>query len=351
MTTPLPPLGVAIVTFNAADVILDCLESLLAATGADLRIVVVDNASADDTVATIRAWAAGKTPYSAPGDIPFPLPPAAKPVSLDGSGRITLVEAGVNAGFAAGVNIGLTHLAAMEGVDHFWVLNPDSVTPPHTPAAYAACVAANPGYGLMGGRTCYLDPPERIQMDGGTVNRWTGVTGNLNLGATDADTPCPTPDRFDFITGANVIASRRFYEDVGPMPEDYFLYYEEVDWAARGAHLPRVFCKTARVYHRTGTAIGSPTLDRIASPFSMYFKYRGRMRFVARTNPVALPVAWAYAMAKAAQITLKGARAEAWALIAGASGMKPPRAVAERLSPEAAAIAFGRSQNRPNDSR
>ena len=351
MSDPLPCLGVVVVTFNASDVILDCLESLLAARDVDLRVVVVDNASSDDTVATLRAWASGQQPYTAPDDIPFPLPAAPKPVSLDGSEMITLVEAGVNGGFAAGVNIGLSHLAAMEGVDHFWVLNPDSVAASHTPAAYAACAAAHPGYGLMGGRTCYLDPPERIQMDGGTVNRWTGVTGNLNLGATDAQTPCPTADQFDFITGANVIASRRFYEEIGPMPEDYFLYYEEVDWAARGAHLPRVFCDATRVYHRTGTAIGSPTLDRIASPFSMYFKYRGRMRFVARTNPVALPVTWAYAMAKAAQITLKGARAEARALVAGACGLKPPRAVADRLSPEAAAIAFGRSQNRPNVER
>lgn len=351
MTAPLPRLGVAIVTFNAADVILDCLESLLAAQGVDLRIVVVDNASSDDTLAAIRAWASGDRPYSAPDDIPFPLPPAPKPVSLDGSDRITLVEAGVNAGFAAGVNIGLSRLAAMEDVDHFWVLNPDSVAAPDAPAAYAACAAANPGYGLMGGRTCYLDPPERIQMDGGTVNRWTGVTGNLNLGASDAQTPCPSVDQFDFITGANVIASRRFYEDVGPMPEDYFLYYEEVDWAFRGAHLPRVYCDRVRVYHRTGTAIGSPTLDRIASPFSMYFKYRGRMRFMARINPVAIPVAWAYAMAKAAQITLKGARAEAWALITGASGLAPPRAVADRLSPEARSIAFAKPQNRPNTAR
>ena len=42
-----PIIGVVIVSFNSGDVILDCLESLLAVTDTDLRILVVDNASTE----------------------------------------------------------------------------------------------------------------------------------------------------------------------------------------------------------------------------------------------------------------------------------------------------------------
>jgi GT2 family glycosyltransferase len=52
-----PVIGVVIVVYNSADVILDCLESLFSQEGLDLRVVVVDNASPDDSVDRIRAWA------------------------------------------------------------------------------------------------------------------------------------------------------------------------------------------------------------------------------------------------------------------------------------------------------
>ena len=143
--------------------------------------------------------------------------------------------------------------------------------------------------------SCYAEPPHRIQIDGGTVNRWTGVTSNINLGAEAAQAPLPKGEDMDFVTGANLVASRRFYETVGPMREDYFLYYEEADWALRRGSLPIVFADGFVVYHHAGTSIGSPTLERLASPFSFFFKYRSRMMFVRRFHPIALPVAVAYA--------------------------------------------------------
>ena len=110
-----PRLGVALCTFNSADVILDCLESLLASTGVALSIVIADNASSDGTVDLIQNWAAGRLTYKLVEDCPFLLKPVERsfPLSLDGSPligishQIRLVETGVNGGFAAGVNLGL----------------------------------------------------------------------------------------------------------------------------------------------------------------------------------------------------------------------------------------------------
>lgn len=346
--THIPTLGVVIVSFNSADVILDCLESLLAAKGVALHVVVVDNASTDGTPEAIEAWAAGHAPYGAPRDLPFALAPAPKPLRLIAPGAepppatpaITLIRAGVNGGFAAGVNLGLAELARHPGIDRFWVLNPDSVVPPDTPRAFASHSVPGNRFALMGGRVTYLDPPDMIQSDGGTINRLTGVTHNVNLGRGNAATSEPGADRLDFIPGSSMVASRQFYEAAGPLHEDYFLYYEEVDWALRRGDLPLVLCPGARIYHHAGTAIGSPTLARIAAPFSIYFLYRGRLRFVRRFFPLALPLAWAYALAKAGQIALRGYRAEARALIAACLGLPPPAAIRARLSPEAARLAF-----------
>lgn len=342
----LPVLGVAVVAFDSADIILDCLESLLAARGVRLVVAVVDNASRDGTAAAIRDWASGRVAWVPPADLPFPLAPAPKPLDFtDGPApdpvagpghRITLIESGVNRGFAGGVNLGLAELARYAEIDRFWVLNPDSVVPPETPAAFATHPAGE--FSLMGGRVTYYDRPDMVQIDGGTVDRRTGVTGNVNLRRSVQETAAPDPATLDFITGASMVASRRFYETVGPMREDYFLYYEEVDWALRRGALPLALCPEARVYHRAGGAIGSPAPGRIASPFSLYFKYRGRMLFVRRHLPRSLPGAWAYTLAKAVQYRLKGHRAEAAAMLAGARDRTIPAHVRDRLGPEAVAL-------------
>ncbi|KMK63849.1 glycosyltransferase family 2 protein [Puniceibacterium sp. IMCC21224] len=336
----LPRLGVVIVTYNAANVILDCLESLFAARGTWLDIVVVDNESTDGTVETLRAWASGAQPYVVPRDMPFPLAPVAKPVQLNegtqrvAGHRLTLIETDVNGGFAFGVNTGLAELAAREGIDRFWILNPDSAVPPETPHAFASFDTGP--FSLLGGRVLYYDKPDMIQIDGGRINRRTGVTDNIALFQAHADTPPPDPAGIDFIMGASIVASRAFYDAAGPMPEDYFLYYEEVDWALRRGTLPLAYCPDGIIYHRAGTAIGSANLNRPAGPFSLYFKHRSRMRFMRRHFPVGLPTAFAYSLAKAAQLALKGYRREAWTLLLASLNRPPPAHVRGMLSESAA---------------
>lgn len=339
-----PLLGVVLVTFNSSDVILDCLESLAAAEGVRLRVAVIDNGSTDGTPALIRDWAAGRRDAPLDG-LPFELSPVPKPLAVDaglpeaeGGHAFHLVETGENAGFAGGVNRGLELLAGVDGCDRFWILNPDAVVPPGTARAFATHPAPAGGFSLMGGRVLYLENPDMIQIDGGTITRWSGITKNVNMFASHARTPAPDgAGAMDFITGASMVASRAFYEAAGPMREDYFLYYEEVDWALRRGDLPLAYCPGGLVYHKGGTAIGSPTYDRPASPFSLYFKHRARRMFVDRHLPGRKLSAQAWTLAKAGQLAGKGFRTEARALLAGAFGASPPEVVRQRLSAEALA--------------
>jgi hypothetical protein len=344
-----PILGVVLVAFECGAVLLDCLESLRAATGVRLRVVVVDNASTDDTLARLRGWASGAIPYSAPADSPIPLAEGVKPLPIHPPGdplpddapfTLTLLESVVNGGFAAGVNLGLANLAARPGIDRFWILNPDSIVPPTTPATLARAAG---GFALMGNRVVYLERPDLIQIDGGRIDWRTGVTRNIHQFAPHPETPAPEVARIAFIHGASIVASRRFYETTGPMTEDYFLYYEEVDWALRRSDLPLAFCPDAPIFHRAGASIGSGAPGRMASPFSVYFMTRARLRFVRRFRPASLPGAYAFSLAKAVQLLVKGGPAQAAAMLRAAHGLPPPLAVRRRLSPEAARRAFGRA--------
>ncbi|MBC7180868.1 MAG: glycosyltransferase family 2 protein, partial [Roseovarius sp.] len=170
----------------------------------------------------------------------------------------------------------------------------------------------------------------------------TGVTSNANLFLAVDDTLPPAASKLDFISGASMVVSRAFWDQAGPMCEDYFLYYEEVDWALQRGGLPLAVCPQGVVYHRAGSSIGSATLGRPASPFSLFFKNRARIMFMRRHFPVGLPGAWAYTLAKVAQYGLKGLREEAWAVLAGACNGVPPREVIDRLTPEAARVALSR---------
>lgn len=334
-----PSLGVVVVTFNSADVIVDCLESLLRSEGVRLEVVIVDNASTDGTLQLLREWLAGEQGWAPPTSCPFPMT-ADRPPPAAGVHRITLHDAGVNGGFAAGVNIGLHILMEQPQIDRFWILNPDSMVPPESAAALATYLVPGDRFSLMGGRVLYYDHPEQIQIDGGTINKWTGVTGNINLCAEYSQTPPPNVEKMDFITGASMVASRQFIERAGLLPEDYFLYYEEVDWAMRRSNLPLAHCEGGIVYHRAGTAIGSPAIGRPASPLSLYFKHRGRMRFVRRHFPIALPVALLYSFAKAAQLAFKGQFIGSSVIVRASLGFGPTRSIRASLSPDAAQRAF-----------
>lgn len=194
----------------------------------------------------------------------------------------------------------------------------------------------------MGGRVIYLETPDKIQIDGGLIDWRTGVTHNQNQYLPPASTPDPDPARFDFIMGASMVASRAFYAAAGPMAEDYFLYYEEVDWALRRGKLPLAYCPGGVIYHRAGTAIGSAAPGRTASVFSLYFKHRGRMRFIRRFRRWRLPGALAYSLAKAVQLLLRGEGRGAWTILLASLDGPPPPEVRARLSPQAAALAFRR---------
>lgn len=298
-------MGCVIVTYNSEHDITNCLHGLVTAPQVDLEVVVVDNASNDGTVRIIQEWCSTHNM------------------------NITFVQASTNNGFAAGVNIGLCRLLELPDLDRFWILNPDCIVPAQTPQKLA--VATLP-FALLGHRICYNEPRSKIQIDGGEINRWTGATRNTHIGMCSSSTPAPNLKDIDFISGASMVASRAFIEQAGLMPEEYFLYYEEVDWAQRRTHLPLAYCPDAIVYHSAGASIGSPTLTRGASAMSAYFKHRARLKFMARFHPFRLPVAYMFGWGKALQHALRGQFAPIPDIIRAIHGMQPSAKITSILT-------------------
>lgn len=349
-------IGVVIVAFDSQSVLENCLVSLAASSHASLKIVVCDNASPDASADVVRRWASESSIVveAEKGENGGFLEVALEEGLAFRDRRLpvcTLLRLPSNLGFAGGVNAGLKLLRQDPEVSLFWVLNPDTEVPTETASVFARR-ALTGDVGLMGGRIIYRESPNRIQSDGGRVGRWSGICRNVNQGADPEEAQPPSGDSLDFLMGASIVASRAFLDQAGLMQEDYFLYYEEVDWAFRRGKLPLDFLADAVVYHHGGTSIGTGNVKRRASGFANYFNYRNRMRFVARHKAWTLPVAYLISVLKVIQILVQGTWEEAYSAFCGLHQLSPPAKIAARLGPEAARMAFGRgSPNGRVDSR
>ena len=107
--------------------------------------------------------------------------------------------------------------------------------------------------------------PDRIQaLNGSSYHIFTGTSRSLGGGqpATIRYSPQDVADATDFVLGASLAVSRGFLGEVGLMQEDYFLYFEEIDWAVRNSKLgshtyETAFAYGATVFHKAGRSIGS----------------------------------------------------------------------------------------------
>jgi GT2 family glycosyltransferase len=341
-----PWIGVVVVAYAAGDYIAECLESLVAAGYPRLKVIVVDNASPDDTAAAVRDWASGARPFARPAD--WPLPPApvapkprnfaefdaavAEAADFEALGEVALVHSGANRGFAGGVNVGLRTLLPHPQVSLFWILNPDCAVEPQTPAAFAAAARAAGPFSIMGGRAIFFGEPAVVQADGGRVRRWRGTGASVNINRRADECAPPDPVALDYIPGMSMVASRAFLDSAGLLDESWFLYFEEIDWAYRRGPLPLAVAPEARVRHRAGASIGSRAGRKLPSPLAAYIGARNRLRFMARWHPWRLPMAYVAALATfGRQFLLTAAWPQLSASLRGLHGLPPPPSVRATL--------------------
>jgi GT2 family glycosyltransferase len=304
------PLGIVLVNWNRWADTIECLESLLRST-IPVRIVVVDNGSTDGSLDKIAAWANGEQPavpvnesmarFSQPA-CPKPIPCARlSPDDLqrpDAAAKhvLTLVDAGANLGFAGGNNAGLRLLLAIPGIQWFWLLNNDTVIEANAAEALVRRMATTHNVGMCGTVVRYYHKPDTIQaLNGHRFNVWSGQS--QGIGSKQPITTPFDPKRVvaqtDFVLGASLAVSRKFLETIGPMEDRYFLYYEEIDWAARNDRRFAIgFAHGAIIYHKEGGTIGSSGQPGARSLGSEYWLTRSRLAFIRRNRPILLPWHW-----------------------------------------------------------
>jgi GT2 family glycosyltransferase/glycosyltransferase involved in cell wall biosynthesis len=262
-----PRLMVTIVTHDSEEVVGACLRALPAAVGADVDhvTVVVDNASADATLARIE----------------------------DVDPDVVVVALDDNRGYAAGINAALRRPEAA-GVEAVLVLNPDvRLAPASVPALLEAL--REPAVGvtvprLVDGHGVPLPSLRREP----TLLRATGeaVLGGCRSGRVAAlgemvvdEAAYTRRGTVDWATGAAMLISRECLDVVGAWDESFFLYSEETDFClrARDAGFDVRYEPSAGAVHLGGESNTSPQLwaELARNRVRLYAKRHGRVRTAA----------------------------------------------------------------------
>jgi GT2 family glycosyltransferase len=257
-----------------------CLESLFQSSGAAMRVVVCDNNSSDDSLSKISDWARGHCPVELPdderlrdfmGSVNLPVNFAMLSATDVNAGRITdngeplvLINNENNDGFAAGNNVGLRYALDQDDMSHVWILNNDTVVDPGCLSSMLRRLQQEKTSKVCGSIIHFYDNPTIIQAIGGSCfNTRTGVASQTEgrfRPENDLADCYLIEQKIDYLSGCSMLIPRDVLERVGLLNEDYFLYYEEIDWFTRAGKFSQpCIAVDAHVYHREGGSIGSPS--------------------------------------------------------------------------------------------
>jgi len=315
-----------------------CLESLfrLKLESHEVRIVVCDNASSDSSLDKTAAWANGELLAPENGLPSDSIKQALyKPIEFRRYSRfeaersplvdvpLILIENGANLGFAGGCNVGVRFALRHPTCSYVWLLNNDTVVEATALSEMLAVCQANPKVGICGSQVRFFATRDRIQSFGGRLNPWFCTTHHLFCG-TNAETVRGPPQQIDYVPGVSMLVARSFLEQVGLMAEEYFLYFEEIDWAERGksSHDLAVSLKSI-VYHIGSASIGSPSEESERGVRSEYFLLRGRLLFARKFYARRLAVVYLGLIVSVLKRLLRGNWLRAWVALCAVTGVRP----------------------------
>jgi len=238
-------LSIIIVSWNVRELLADCLDSIYGSPGArvdedgqlrigssHIEIIVVDNASSDDSTAMVRS------------DFP----------------HVHLIPSQENLGFTGGNNLGLCEAQGQ----FVLLLNPDTRIVDDALDNMLAYMRDHPAIGVIGPHLEYGDgswqPSARRFPSLATAfmestlldqwfpgNRWAQRYRMVDLAENETH-DC------DWVTGACILVREAVVEQVGGLDESYFMYSEELDWCRRivAAGWRVIYLPSARIVHYEG---------------------------------------------------------------------------------------------------
>lgn len=224
----IPKVYILMLNWNGWKDTIECIESCLKLSYPNFRILIVDNGSTDESESILRERFPG----------------------------IEFIQTGANLGFAGGNNVGIRYVTE-NGADYVWLLNNDTIVAPHSLTELVKVADGDNNIGIVGSKIYYNAEPHKIWFAGGIWRSTKSYATHRGLDEDDIgqyDEICAV----DYITGCSLLIKAEVIRQIGMMKEDYFLYWEEVDWNASVAELgwKILYVPDSIVWHKISATIG-----------------------------------------------------------------------------------------------
>ncbi|MFT4666935.1 MAG: GT2 family glycosyltransferase [Polaribacter sp.] len=195
--------------------------------------------------------------------------------------EVTFIQSDTNLGFSGGNNLGI---AKAKG-EYLYLVNNDTELLEESITPLLQLFEENAKLGIVSPLICYHpdqhdNKSDLIQYAGTTeVNPYTArnsTIGSQLLDEGQFTKAVPTA----YAHGAAMMIPRKVVDEVGNMPEQFFLYYEELDWCEqiRRAGYEIFVEPRARIYHKESVSVGQ------MSTLKTFYLNRNRIFFMRRNK-------------------------------------------------------------------
>jgi len=238
-------LGAVILHYRRWPEVRECIDALLAQTRRPDEIVIVDNCSGDGSPDRIRSA--------------YP--------------ELTVVDASANAGYGAGVNLGVDRLRS-SGHEAVLVLTHECVLAHDALERMKARLSQDARLGAVGPLLGYRSKPNQVFSAGGTLETRTWRGRHVHAPSAIRDWDGAAPREVDWLDGACLLLRSVAIDQVGPIDDGFFMYFEELDY----------FCRMRRAGWRV-ECVPSAHAWQEPGPRPTYLSTRNHLRFLARNAP------------------------------------------------------------------
>jgi len=238
-----PRVTIIILNWNGWEDTVECLESIFQIDYHNFVIIVVDNASEDDSIENIRQYCNSTLKVNSKF---FNYSPLNKPIELFENtnnvlketfnlntenfvNKLFLIKNSKNYGFAKGNNIGIEYAINTFDPDYVLLLNNDTVVDKEFLRELVLYVEENQNVGVIGPKIYYYDHPDKIQVATTKIDFWTGRNSLWGDGEVDHgqyDNISVT----DYVSGACFLVKREIINKLGFLDSNFVCYWEETDY-------------------------------------------------------------------------------------------------------------------------
>jgi GT2 family glycosyltransferase len=243
----LPKVSIVTLTWNTTEITIDFLKSLNEyCTYPNLEVIIVDNGSKENPTAAFKS-----------------IYPSA----------IVLVNE-KNLGFTGGNNVGIK---AATG-DYLFIVNNDTEFTPGLLEGLLKIFETYPDAGIVSPKFHYFYHKGTIEYAGyNEVNIFTGRNGMVGCREQD-NGQYNEIKTTNYAHGGGMMVPRKIIDEVGGLPDEFFIYYEEFDWCEQIKRKGyKVYYQPASlIYHKESMTTGK------SSPFKTFYHTKNRILFMRR---------------------------------------------------------------------